>query len=80
MTKFDINKIYQAKLTEVQFNKLSNFIYTNYGIKMPPIKKVMLQSRLHKRLKILRIDNFNQYITSKNIKQLALLTELIPVH
>ena len=62
MTEFDINKIYQAKLTEVQFNKLSNFIYTNYGIKMPPIKKVMLQSRLHKRLKALRIDNFNQYI------------------
>ena len=60
--EFDANKIYQTKLTNSQFEKLSNFIYTNYGIKMPPIKRVMLQSRLHKRLKALKIDNFTQYI------------------
>lgn len=62
MVEFDVNKIYKSRLTNSQFDKLSNFIYTYYGIKMPPIKRVMLQSRLHKRLKALKIDNFTQYI------------------
>ena len=81
MTDFDINKIYQAKLTDGQFNKLSNFIYTNYGIKMPPIKRVMLQSRLHKRLKALRIDNFNNYIKflfdKKNHEEIIYMMDVV---
>ena len=32
---------------------ISSFIEGEFGIKMPPVKKVMLTSRLAKRLKIL---------------------------
>ena len=62
MEEFDLQKIYAEKLTDAEFNKLSNFIYTNYGIKMPMAKRVMLQSRLQKRLKALKIYSFKEYV------------------
>ena len=48
-------------LKEKDFNRLSGFIHSNYGIKMPPVKKVLLESRLQKRLKALNIDSFEHY-------------------
>ncbi len=62
MTYFDINKVFKAQLTDSDFYKLSKFIYKEYGIKMPKIKKVMLQSRLQKRLRALQIDSYKKYI------------------
>lgn len=53
---------FKAELSINEFNKLSSFIMKEYGIKMPPEKRVMLQSRLQKRLKALKIDNFKEYI------------------
>jgi chemotaxis protein methyltransferase CheR len=53
---------YQAELSQNDFNKLSHFIMTEYGIKMPPEKKIMLQSRLQKRLKALNLSNFKDYV------------------
>jgi len=58
----DINSIYKTQLKDSEFKKLSDFIYGNFGIKMPPAKKIMLQSRLHKRLRALKIDNFAEYL------------------
>ena len=48
-------------MTNIQFNRLSNFIISNYGIKLPLSKKTMLESRLQKRLKALNISNFTEY-------------------
>ena len=48
-------------LTDKIFNKLGSFIQNEYGIKMPPVKKIMLQSRLQKRLKLLGHDSFDAY-------------------
>ncbi|MBN2486591.1 MAG: hypothetical protein JXB34_11510 [Bacteroidales bacterium] len=56
------NKIFKTELTQGEFNKLGQFIMSEYGIKMPPEKKIMLQSRLQKRLKALAIDNFKDYL------------------
>ena len=56
------NNIYQTTLSDDEFKKLSNFIQTNYGIKMPPAKKVVLQGRLQKRLKYLQIPDFKSYV------------------
>lgn len=53
---------FEAKLTNEEFNKLSSFITQEFGIKMPSVKKVMLQSRLQKRLRDLGMDNFKEYI------------------
>jgi len=57
-----IHDIYRATLSERDFTRLSNFIMNEYGIKMPPVKKVMLESRLQKRLKSLNIANFKSYV------------------
>ncbi len=64
------------ELTSKQFEKLSTFISEYYGIKMPEAKKTTLQCRLQRRLKILQLDNFNdylEYVFSKNgqINELA---------
>ena len=57
-----LNDLFKAELTQTEFSKLSKFIMSEYGIKMPPEKKVMLQSRLQKRLKHLGLNNFKDYI------------------
>lgn len=61
MPDSEINQYYKIKLSNSDFNKLSNFINLNYGIKMPEVKKIMLQSRLQKRLKELKFTSFKQY-------------------
>ncbi len=43
------------------FYRLSNFIYSRYGIKMPQAKKVMLQNRLQKRLRDLNMNSYEDY-------------------
>ncbi len=43
------------------FDRLGKFIHEEYGIKMPSSKKVMVQSRLQKRLKALDMNSFDEY-------------------
>lgn len=56
-----LNEIFNARMTENDFNRLSQFVFQQSGIKMPPVKKIMLQSRLQKRLRELRIASFKEY-------------------
>ncbi|MBF0240547.1 MAG: chemotaxis protein CheR [SAR324 cluster bacterium] len=49
-------------LSEHDFQRLSQFIHREFGIKMPPIKKVLLESRLQKRLRLLGLNSFTEYI------------------
>ncbi len=48
-------------MTAADFERLSRFIYTHCGIKMPPVKKTMLESRLQKRLRLLGVATFRDY-------------------
>ncbi len=48
-------------MTNTEFSRLSGFIGTNYGIKLPLSKKTMLEGRLQKRLKALNICSFSDY-------------------
>jgi chemotaxis protein methyltransferase CheR len=58
----NLSDIYKAVMTMEDFRRLSSFIYKEYGIKMPEIKKTMLQSRLHKRLRELNMTSYKQYV------------------
>jgi len=49
------------QLTENDFKKLSSFIYTALGIKMPEGKKIMLSSRISRRLRKLGLQDFSEY-------------------
>ncbi len=62
MDKNNVGKIYDLKMTDSEFRRLSGFITEHAGIKLPEVKKVMLQSRLHKRLRFLNMSSFNEYI------------------
>ncbi len=56
-----LTNTFSKELNDVEFNKLSNFIYSNYGIKMPYAKKSMLQARLQNRLRETGKDSFKEY-------------------
>ncbi|MBN1951951.1 MAG: hypothetical protein JW801_12185 [Bacteroidales bacterium] len=56
------SSVYQAELALPEFNRLSKFIMGEYGIKMPPEKRIMLQSRLQRRLKALQMSDFKEYV------------------
>lgn len=49
-------------MTNNDFSRLSSFIYSELGIKMQVEKKIMLQSRLQKRLYELELGTFSEYI------------------
>jgi chemotaxis protein methyltransferase CheR len=51
-----------ATLDNKDFLRLSEFITREFGIKIPAVKKPMLQSRLQKRLKDLGYNNFTDYV------------------
>jgi chemotaxis protein methyltransferase CheR len=50
-----------SSLSAEDFERLSELITGNYGIKMPEVKRTMLESRLRKRLRMLKMDTFEQY-------------------
>jgi chemotaxis protein methyltransferase CheR len=56
-----LSATYKLQMPDSVFNRLSQFIYSQYGIKMPPAKKIMLQSRLQKRLRELNMNSYEQY-------------------
>lgn len=49
------------EMTARVFNAFSQFVTDTLGIKMPPAKRTMLQSRLQKRLRLLRLRDFDDY-------------------
>lgn len=49
-------------LGDREFSRLSQFIEDQVGIRMPPVKRIMLESRLQKRLRMLSIDSFEEYV------------------
>ncbi len=49
-------------MTKNDFAFFSNLIQSRCGIKMPDVKKTMLESRLRKRLRLLGLQNFKEYL------------------
>ena len=49
-------------ISDKQFKRLSAFIENELGIKMPDTKRVMLESRLQKRLRVLKMQSYDEYI------------------
>ncbi|WP_045215225.1 CheR family methyltransferase [Desulfonatronovibrio magnus] len=49
------------KLSDRDFKKLSQFISSECGIKVPPTKRTMLESRLQRRLRSLSMNDYKDY-------------------
>lgn len=52
---------FKAQLSDADFKAFSEFIYNEFGIKMPPMKRVMLQGRLLKRIRELKMNSYTEY-------------------
>jgi chemotaxis protein methyltransferase CheR len=52
---------FKAELSENDFQAFSRYIFTQYGIKMPPVKRIMLQGRLLKRIRELNMNSYSEY-------------------
>ncbi len=62
--KKEVQSIYNdtvKSMSQKQFDDLSQFIIDHCGIKMPQAKKIMLESRLQKRLRSLGMASFAEY-------------------
>ena len=53
--------IYNQSLSQRDFNEIRKFMESRCGIRIPPIKKQMVEGRLRKRLKALNIPSYHQY-------------------
>lgn len=51
----------QAKLSDKEFKKFAAYIYSKCAIKLPPLKKTMLNSRMNRRLRALQLRTFEEY-------------------
>lgn len=54
--------IHLVRMSDRDFGRLREFIQAELGIKMPPAKRTLLESRLQKRLKALGFKEFGGYV------------------
>jgi len=52
---------FKAELSPADFKAFSDYIYAEFGIKMPEVKRVMLQGRLLKRIRELKMSSYAEY-------------------
>jgi chemotaxis protein methyltransferase CheR len=60
-SSFNIPTYDRFVMSQADFRRFKNYIYTECGINLVPAKKTMLTVRLSKRLRALGIPSFNQY-------------------
>ena len=69
------------ELTDKEFNTIARYIESTVGIKMPATKRIMMQSRLMRRLRTLNIGTFAEYIdyvfNSGNTNELTLMIDVL---
>jgi len=61
MADSTLHECYSHSLSKDDFTRLSQFIHSRIGIKMPSSKMNMVEARLRKRLKELRINSYSDY-------------------
>ncbi|MBF0622262.1 MAG: chemotaxis protein CheR [Magnetococcales bacterium] len=57
-----MNSAREASIPEDKFRQLSQFIYKQTGILMPDSKRAMLTARIQKRLRVVGLDSFTDYV------------------
>ncbi|WP_250645570.1 CheR family methyltransferase [Salidesulfovibrio onnuriiensis] len=53
--------MFKTEMGDSEFERFSKLIHSEFGIKMPPSKKVLLQSRFQKRLRALGLQSYQEY-------------------
>lgn len=75
------NQLVRPVIDDPSFDKIRHFITRNYGIKLEPSKRSLVESRLSSRLRELGFNTYQAYLAyvfqKKNIQELNLLVDLI---
>lgn len=50
------------RIDNESFERLSSYVTHEYGIKLPPVKKSMLESRLNKKIKSLGMNSYGEFL------------------
>jgi chemotaxis protein methyltransferase CheR len=61
MNNTNVKDMHSTVINDRDFTRLSNFIHSRYGIKMPEGKRVLLEARLRKRLRVLGMHSYTEY-------------------
>lgn len=61
MNNTAVKDMHSSVINDRDFARLSGFIQSEYGIKMPRVKKVLLEARLRKRLRVLGMHSYSEY-------------------
>ncbi|HOQ12127.1 MAG: Chemotaxis protein methyltransferase [Spirochaetes bacterium ADurb.Bin218] len=77
-------EIPEIQMSEAERAQISSFIESEFGIKMPAIKKVLLTGRLAKRLRALGFSSYGDYYrfirSDKGAAELFIFADLISTH
>ncbi|HOP28566.1 MAG TPA: CheR family methyltransferase [Spirochaetota bacterium] len=72
------------KMTERERIEISSFIESEFGIKMPAVKKILLTSRLSKRLNLLGCKSYADYYrfirSAKGADEFLIFADLVSTH
>lgn len=76
---------FEIEMTEKERSEISSLIESRFGIKMPPVKKVLLTSRLSRRLNALGFKSYGDYYsyltTEKGSRdELHIFADLVSTH
>jgi chemotaxis protein methyltransferase CheR len=55
-------KIAHPRMDDESFDRLSTYVTREYGIKLPPAKKSMLESRLNKKISTLGLQSYKEFL------------------
>lgn len=73
-----------VKMSERERAEISSFIESEFGIKMPAVKKILLTSRLSKRLDKLGLSSYGEYYkfirSAKGADEFLIFADLISTH
>ncbi len=61
MNNTTVKDTHHTVINDRDFARLSSFIHSGYGIKMPEGKRVLLEARLRKRLRVLGMHSYTEY-------------------
>jgi len=74
----------EIKMSERERVEISSFIESEFGIKMPAVKKILLTSRLSKRLNLLGCRSYGEYFSfirsSKGVDEFLIFADLVSTH
>ncbi|OHD48032.1 MAG: hypothetical protein A2015_08870 [Spirochaetes bacterium GWF1_31_7] len=80
-----MDMMYTNSMSETERYQISNFIESQFGIRMPTTKKILLTTRLSKRLKELDFESYStyfKYLTSEDgiFNELPIFADLVSTH